>query len=394
MLQYLVSLSQRVQKLPRIFIFCGLALLWFIVQYYFLQSLGVRIVPDSTFRYIPYATQVAETWQLGDSHDNRYLLYIVFLAQFVKLNGGLAISVLVQTAISGVACILFYKAVKHLTDQNRLSAVTATTIFILWKDIQYLNVYILTESLFISAIVLVFYALVRSRNWKDYLFAIALCVIPALLRPNGFIVLLAVLVCFALHYRQLLFRHKKLIISSAVIGAIALITILDRYLLTTFEIVETYARGEVIYASDIFAIPADDVVLPTEKDSPLLRILYFVLQNPVFFFKLFFAKLIVFIAYVKPYYSLVHNLSILLVIYPLYFFTAWWFLKDKENAARAFAPTVFVLQACIVASTSEDWDSRFITLLLPVMIASGVAGMYKFVKRKQTKATAQYQAVL
>lgn len=382
MLQYLVGLIQEIQKMSRYLIFCGLAILWFAVQLYFFQSLGVRIVPDSSFRYIPYATQIAETWQLGDSHDNRYFLYIAFLALFVKSDGGLTISIIVQTALSGVACILFYKTVKHLTNQNRLSAILATTIFILWKDIQYLNVYILTESLFISALILVFYALVKSRSWKDYLVVIALCAPPALLRPNGFIVLIAVLVCFALHYSHLLFRYRKLLISSAVVGVIILITILDRYLLTTFAIVETYARGEVIYASNIFAVPADGVVLPTEKDSPLLRILYFILQNPVFFFKLFFAKLIVFIAYAKPYYSFVHNLSILFVIYPLYFFTAWLFLKDRKNAARAFAPTVFVLQAFIVAATSEDWDSRFITLLLPVIMASGVAGIYSFAKHK------------
>ncbi|NEM99550.1 hypothetical protein [Pontibacter burrus] len=380
--QYFVSLNQEIQKVPGYLIFCGLAILWLIVQFYFLQSLGVRTVPDSTFRYIPYATQIAETWQLGESHDNRYFLYIAFLALFVKSDGGLTISIIVQTALSGAACILFYKAVKHLTDQSRLPAILATIIFILWKDIQYLNVYILTESLFISALVLVFYALVKSRSWKDYLVVIALCVIPALLRPNGFIVLLSVLVCFGLHYRQLLFRYRKLVIGSAVAGVIILIAILDRYLLTTFEIVETYARGEVIYASNIFAVPADGVTLPTEKDSPLLRILYFILQNPVFFFKLFFAKLIVFIAYIKPYYSLLHNLSIVFVIHPLYFFTVWLFLKDKKTAARAFAPTVFILQACIVAATSEDWDSRFITLLLPVIIASGVAGVYSFVKHK------------
>jgi len=255
-------------------------------------------------------------------------------------------------------------------------------------------VYILTESLFTTSIIAVLYALVKSKNWQDYLLICALCAVPVLLRPNGFIVLLGVLACFVLQNRHLLQHYKRAIIGSAIAGVLLLLLVLDRYLLTTFEIVETYARGEVIYAAKIFSVPADGVVLPTERDSPLLRILYFVLQNPVFFFKLFAAKLLVFLAYAKPYYSAIHNAGIILIIYPLYFFAIRFCFKQTNTAARAFAPTLFILQGCIVAATSEDWDSRFIIPLLPLLMAFGMAGLYQFVTSGIKHTTLQSRAVV
>lgn len=370
----------------------SLIVLWLLVHLYFFSTLGVKIVPDSAQRYIPYANQIAQAGYLEGSQENRYVLYVTLLALFSKVEAGLIIVVLIQIAVSGVACMLLFKTVKYLTN-SLLFAVAATTLFILWKDIQYMNVYILTESLFTSFIIISLYFLVHSKTKSGYALATLVSLPAALLRPNGFIVLLAVIACFVFSERHVLFRYKKLVYAAVVACAVLLIFILDRYLLTTFQIVETYARGEVIYASDIFAIHAHHVTLPEEKESPVLRILYFILQNPIFFFKLFFAKLLVYVAYVKPYYSVLHNLSIVTVMYPLYFFTGYYVLRSS-HISRLFAPGIFILQALIVAATSEDWDSRFIIPLLPVIIIFGAAGLHIFITRKSAATTPQSPAAL
>ncbi len=169
----------------------------------------------------------------------------------------------------------------------------------------------------------------------------------------------------------------------ATLISIIFVIVLDRYLLTTFQIVETYARGEVIYVADIFSVTTNGIRFPEENNSPILRIIYFIIQNSIFFIKISFLKLSIYILYVKPYYSAIHNISIISIIYPLYFFTAWFFVNSK-NPSKAFI-TVFVLQAAIVSATSEDWDSRHIIPLLPIFITFGGAGAYHYFKIKLQK---------
>jgi len=377
----LPRLNCSLHRIPAWLLFCSLAALWLTVQVYFFQRLGVKLVPDSIVRYIPYANHIAEIGQLGESQENRYILYILFLAFFIKLKLGLGAAVLAQIAASGIACILLYHSVRNLTNSNRLMAVAATTVFILWKDVQYLNVYVLTESLFTSSILYVIYPLTKGNSSKHYAKSFVLSLIPMLLRPNGFIVMLGITACWCYSYRHILPRHKKAIILSFIIAFSLLLFVLDTYLLTTFQIVETYARGEIIYASGIYAVRAEHVVLPAEKSSPILRVLFFILLNPVFFAKIFFLKFITFIGYVKPYYSLLHNLLIICFIYPLYLFAAYFILKGKALALKFFPLTVFLLQAIIVAMTSEDWDSRFIIPLLPMLMIFGITGLYEFIKK-------------
>ncbi|MBF9255287.1 hypothetical protein I2I11_18460 [Pontibacter sp. 172403-2] len=383
MLPSLNRLNRSLHRIPGWLLFCSLAALWLTVQVYFFQRLGVKLVPDSIVRYIPYANHIAETGQLGESQENRYILYILFLAFFIKLKLGLGAAVLAQIAASGIACILLFRSVRNLTNGNRLMAVAATTGFILWKDVQYLNVYILTESLFTSSILYVIYPLTKGNSSKHYAKSFVLSLIPMFLRPNGFIVLLGIIACWCYSYRHMLQPHKKAILLSFIIALSLLLFILDSYLLTTFQIVETYARGEIIYASGTYAVRAQHVVLPAEKSSPILRILFFVLLNPVFFAKIFFLKFIAFIGYIKPYYSLLHNVLIICFIYPLYLFAGYFIIKSKALALKAFPLTVFLLQATIVAMTSEDWDSRFIIPLLPMFMLFGITGLYGFIEKKE-----------
>lgn len=334
MLQSFNKLDNSFSSIPNWFIFCSLAASWMAVQIYFFQSLGVKFVPDSIVRYIPYANYISENGQFGEGQENRYILYILFLAFFIKFKLGFGTAILAQIAVSGIACILLYFAVRNLTNGNRMMAYLATILFIFWKDVQYLNVYILTESLFTSSIICVLYLLTKGNSGKHCLAALLFSLIPTLLRPNGFIVLFGVLACLCYMYSHFIMQHKKAAILACSIILGVFLVFLDKYLLTTFQIVETYARGEIIYASDIYAVAAEHVVMPAEESSPVFRILFFIFLNPILFAKVFFLKLILFIAYMKPYYSLLHNLLIFCVIYPLYFFTGYFLIKGKAVVVK------------------------------------------------------------
>ncbi|MBC5994801.1 glycosyltransferase family 39 protein [Pontibacter cellulosilyticus] len=359
-----------------------LVVLWLLVQLRLYQQYSVKLVPDSTFRYIPYATEVAANGITAGAHDNRYLGYIFFLGFFLKTGLSLPAAILAQVAFSGFAAICLYKIAKALTHSSSIAAFAATLLFILWKDVQYLNYYILTESLFTSFILITLYFTIRATSFMSLLPALLAAGFTTVLRPNGFIVLVGVLLYFLYTQRDLL-RKYKLTSAVALAGALLLAFLaLDKYLLVTFKVVETYASGSVIYASNMFALNPQEyqVTTPPVNQPPVLRITTFIGEHPMYFLKLLLLKLGLFVAYAKPYYSLFHQLLIILVIYPLYLFSVPFFRSKGWGDTKAFILTVILLQTAIVAFTVEDWDSRFVIPLIPLVMITGVAGARIVVK--------------
>lgn len=370
-----ITLSFDTQNIIKWTIVVVTVLIWLAIQTYYFQNLGLKIVPDSARRYIPAAVELVENGSLSSIHEYRYIMYVAFLSLFIITNLNLKLAAILQICISGVAAIYLYKSVQKLSN-NSLVALGAAYLFIFWKDIQLLNVYILTESLFISSIIFVLFAIVRSEKLTHYLLALALSIIPTFLRPNGFIILLGVTICIIYHYRNIIFYNKTFLwIGITALSTVSLY-ILDQYLLKTFGIISSYAKGEVIYASNYFSVSTKGLTIPVKGESPLLNILAFIYKNPIFFLKLFLTKLFVFILYAKPYYSNFHNLAIILTIYPLYFFCTLYILKTNRQPAKVFLITVLFLQTIMVAVTTEDWDCRFIAPLLPILIAFGFTGFY------------------
>jgi hypothetical protein len=250
--------------------------------------------------------------------------------------------------------------------------------------VQYLNYYILTESLFTSSIIILFYLLASARTTSGFFLAMLAALLPTALRPNGFIALVAAIgYIITLNWKHIKRYRFKAGIAVGIL-LIAILLTLDKYLLSTFKLIETYARGEIIYASNLFAVSTPEpLVIPPAHLSPLSRLAIFFADQPAFFLELLLTKLLLFLLYIKPYYSLFHNLSIILIIYPLYMFSIRYITSSRGDApSKVFAATVFALQAAIVAFTVEDWDSRFIIPMLPLVMIMGMCGLKIFIKDK------------
>jgi len=87
-------------------------------------------------------------------------------------------------------------------------------------------------------------------------------------------------------------------------------------------------------------------------------------------------KLFYFFLLARPYYSLPHNVLVLLLLLPVYTFTIIsWFRGRKEFVRWGFAAIIILLQALVVSFTFADWDSRHLEVVLPLMFlfASGGA---------------------
>ncbi|MBW3127950.1 ArnT family glycosyltransferase [Hymenobacter profundi] len=349
-----------------------LAVLWILMQLSLLwQHHGPYYVNDSG-RYLAYGRRIAEEWCFEHNHNLRYIGYPLFVSFWHWLGAGRWGIVLGQIGIAALATACFYDALRRLGG-HRLPALLGTASLILWRDTQQFNVYLLTESLFQSYLILSFWALVRAhtsgkRSWILF----ALCLVLAFFsRPNGFVVpaagVLAVLTLLRQQPDQRLYRRVLLLL----VLLLPLIWLILNKLLLTFTLVETYLRGEIIYGYTAWVVePTEPIQMPPDGLSPVIRLAYFIWHNPVFFTKLALLKLVVFFGYAKTYYSWGHILGIVSFIYPCYWLAFWGARRHTIwQPACVFLVSTVLLQAFVVMMTVEDWDVRFLVPLLPCIFA-------------------------
>ena len=330
-------------------------------------------------------------------HNQRYILYPWYQSVWLRLHAGWWGIVLGQIALSGLAALALYRAVRQLRGGQPGAAALAVGLFILWPDVQQFNCYLLTESLFTSLSVLSFWALVRVRggSWRAgqtgpiaraWALLLALLLLTALVRPNGFVVAGAAAGAGLVH---LYAARRRWFWAALGLGVLALplaVAVLNHQLISFF-LVETYARGELMFATPVWAIhPGAPLVMPPAGLGQMSRVLSFAAHNPGFLLRLMAGKLLVFFGSIKPYYSPAHRLLSVLVLWPLYYLA----VRGTRRAAvwlpaRAFLAAVPLLQAAVVMLTVDDYDVRFLAPVLPFVFALAALRMGEGVSGEEVR---------
>ncbi|WP_046244026.1 glycosyltransferase family 39 protein [Hymenobacter terrenus] len=361
------SLSQRFwQHYPVL-----LAGLWVLVQLVFLRRFhGPHFANDSA-RYLQYAADIAASGYFAPGHNLRYVLYPLFQSLWLWLGLGWWGIIAGQLAISALATRAIYRGTRRLADGSRGAAALATFLFIAWPDIQQFNVFLLTESLFISLVALSFGAFTRVRSERpmDWAVLAIVLVLTALARPNGFMVGLAASLAGLDALRR---RPNRRPWQVVLLGLGLLSPLLWRALnhqLATYYLMDTYQRGELIFRYQLWAVhQSKPLTMPPPGTGPAARVLYFAAHNPGYLIRLMLGKLFVFLSYLKPHYSLAHRVMGVLVLWPGYVLAG---LAARRAAiwrpARVFLGGIFLLQTAIIMLTVDDWDVRFLAPVLPVV---------------------------
>ena len=349
-----------------------LAGLWVLVQLLFLGKFhGPRFANDSA-RYLAYAANIAECGYFEPGHNLRYVLYPLFQSLWLWLGLGWWGIVAGQLVVSALATRAIYRGTRRLAPGGKTGAATlATLLFIAWPDIQQFNVFLLTESLFVSLVALSFGAFTRMRRGqlRDWALLLPLLLLTVLARPNGFMVPLAAALAGLDALRRAPNRRPW---RAALLGLVLLAPLLWSALnhqLATYYLMDTYQRGELIFRYPLWAVhQAAPLQLPPNGTGPVARVLYFAAHNPTYLGRLMLGKLFVFVSYLKPHYSLAHQAVGVLVLWPAY----WLAMRGARRAsiwrpARVFLAAVFLLQTAIVMLTVDDWDVRFLAPVLPMV---------------------------
>jgi hypothetical protein len=116
-----------------------------------------------------------------------------------------------------------------------------------------------------------------------------------------------------------------------------------------------------------------------EKGNSLQGIAYYIFNNGRQFLKLAKLKTLSFFGMLRTYYSLFHNVFLVLFFYPFYilsFIGAWKKIQQKDKRI-IYIIAIILLYWLTTLLTCDDWHNRFILTVSPFLFLLGFAAFSK-----------------
>ncbi len=313
-----------------------------------------------------------------EGRDVWYISYTFFLAG-ASMLGGDYVAVLFQVLISGVALYFLHRVTYKITG-NEITSFLTCFFYLAWIKIHQWNFFIYTESLFASMSIISFAALVLSKNPKQYILTFIIFLFTVFVRPTGIALIVGVLVYGFAHYYHWVSRKVWLI---TIVLGVAIGLLILNFVMKDYGFIDSYQKAEIIYPNISLELqPPGDLIIPSDENSPLIRLITFIYSNPVYFFKITSLKLLLFLGNVKPYFSILHNVLIVAFLFPLYVFAIKGFQHFTSKRKEHYFVAGFVIMQCaIVSLTSENWDGRFLIPVLPFVFMLSAIGINQWLSR-------------
>lgn len=338
--------------------------LWVLSQLVAYIKFGIFVSVDST-KYIHDAQLINEGFW-PEQRNFWYSAYSFLLATIQYFGGEPIDIVIVQVFASGIASVAIYKLTQKIS-QNNASAFVATLLYISWIKIHQWNMILYTDSLFTSATIISITMIHFSTNRIHYLISFMAVIFTILIRPVGigFVIAIGGYVVFnLLNQKQIKRSFGILIVAISTLFCILLLNFVLRDYVDSF--LESYAKAEIIYPNISLNVDKpDDLIMPNNQYPPIIKLSLFIINNPLFILKISLIKAILFLAHVKPYYSIFHNTLICLFLFPIYFFMLKGLKLFNINGLKIYMIIFISFQIITVSLTSENWDGRFLIPILP-----------------------------
>jgi hypothetical protein len=286
-----------------------------------------------------------------------------------------------QALLSLVAAAAMWRLGQVLFDTR--AGVAAAAVFLLYPDIQRWNMYVLTESLFISAIVISVYLVVTAASWPRIGAAVLAVVFTATVRPNGFVVAAAALV-YALY---VLWRARRFKTLGALVALLAVVLPLAAGLIGTMSgkehVLDHYRQGTVVWGYPEGGIgPEAETDSCNDAGGSLGQLICYATERPGRFARLVIVKLGGFFLHTRPFYSDAHNAFSLATLLPAYALAVLGMVRAGGHGSRWLLPALIVaFQAGIVALSFADWDGRHLDAVLPLIFLLACGGLSWLVAR-------------
>lgn len=366
----------RINKQTFILISC-----WLLINGLLFYFSGIKYAID-TARF----EAEADSWLNGQVQPSYHLWYSGYIALLFickSMLHSIYPSIFFQCMFSLFATICFYRGL-CTSLKNSTGAFIATLLVICYMPIQQWNTCLLTESIFISLVLLFVYALSLDKKSHKWLFVFLISILASAIRPNGGILLITC--CMVYGIRSVHWNTLSAILFSA--GTISILFLLHNFTSVFYQfLLNSFNTGEIICGYAYWTVPAKTTITDDVSKGSITKIADLIFSNPVKSTQLFISRLLVLWADVRIYYSLIHNLFIGMYLTAAYAAAVTGFIQYRKNLPEfAWASILYCgLHSMLIMVTYADWDGRFLAPLLPVVFIWSGLGIYfasRFLKRK------------
>lgn len=362
--------------------FWALFVAWILIQVYGAVYGGVALGTDSP-RYIESGLALFSSGAL-DTRAAPYLSYIFLVGISDWLGFGLLGVVIIQLFAAAAALWFVFDLGRSVGGEwAGFWAVVPVATFL---DFTQWHHFILTDSLSASLTVCCVWLLYRSYAgsvWWPYSLLLPLLMAGALLRPNGWLVVLLAIVAIAFSLSST-WTLRGLIAAGGVIILLLVVPLTPSFSvsLDAESPANQVLEGRVIWGAEqtYKEMPAAQV------DSPgYMGVVQYAIVQPAAYVGLMASRVGWEMAGVRPHFSLAHNVYVALYLMPIYFFSLIGIVRYWRHPVVVLCGFAFVLHMALVAITFADWSGRFLTYAWPLLCVCFGAGLTSVVNQKIVK---------
>ena len=293
-----------------------------------------------------------------------YLGYVLFIAFFENFDLDLSYVAISQIFLTIISSLCIYRITKKFS--SHVGGVLSISLYLFYLPLQIRNFYILTETIFICSIIFLIYFVVFYK--KKFLPLIIFFIIFIItIRPHGILIIpsffLSILIwSYYNDYKKLFY----IIIINFVILSYPTLLLLNLYLENENIIAKIYSKGIIYgYENENNYINFKD---PLNINSDLFSLIIYLGDNFNAFITSFLKKLWFFLLRVRPFYSDVH--SIYLIVINFIYLPLAMFGMFKVNLKKELGTILMFLLILVfsmsVGFTFADWSGRFSLYILPI----------------------------
>ncbi|HOY38037.1 MAG: glycosyltransferase family 39 protein [Bacteroidales bacterium] len=341
---------------------------------------GLKFWLDSE-RYIDGATSIAHGMPL-QGREIQFTGYMLLIALVQSLHLPLSVMAVIQIAIALLAAVALYDSCRLLSG-SRIAGLFAAALFLCNPFIARWHIYIMTESLYTSLIVLCFWSLLRLLIRKkpvDYIVSAIFLISAMFVRPNGWILLPVFFIVYLYS-----FNLKKWVFIISVFATIVAFTLtmakvpVFRSSVQITTPVENLQKGITVWGHGELSLkmPQDKDIDKTQWTSGWK----YIARHPWVSFKLAAARAGYSLIHIRPYHSTAYTWHVALWVFPAYLLALIAFIGYRRKTAVYVALMIILGHLLVVALSYAEHDSRFDIYILPVFYIFAGLGLLELLKK-------------
>ena len=361
--------------------------IWLLTTLFYWHSfeLGTDLEAD---KYIREARHFINTGHISETRYWFYCVTIFIIVTSLKLGLGLYGAFIIQGIINLLAYLFFFKALKSIFT-NKLVALCIIIYLLLFWPYQSWVVFLYTESIFYSAILILTATLILYKpvNMKNIFFISLALLLTIISRPLGILFTVGVYL-YIFYYAQ---KLQKIIIAGGSVVLLVLGYVVINKIFSTlpdWHITQAFEEESIICD---WPSSAPHPLLNLDKTgSPVYQLYYYVIHNFSHCIHFVGIKLQYFFFMTRNYFGRGHNYFLLLNIIPVYFLAAFSLFIKKENKRIAiFLLSSIFIYTLAISLQCDDYHNRFVLSIYPFFVVLAAISAEHFISLlfKNNKAT-------